>query len=285
MTIQLLRTPGPTEHRTPAQLYEQYEVEKELASRLRKASRIDRRKLYSAAYEELFRRIPHHTQLRKKESSSERAASVALQLQLLRRFLTPDASFLEVGAGGCALSLAVAGMVRRVYALDVSATITRADEVPANFQLILSDGTSIPVPEGSISVAYSNQLMEHLHPDDALEQLGNIYRALAPGGVYVCITPSRLTGPHDISRYFDFVATGFHLKEYTIAELTTLFHKVGFRNINQYTRRRGVYTRMPGTLVRAIEMPVAALPARVRNRIARSSLVRGLLEIRLVARK
>jgi hypothetical protein len=32
--------------------------------------------------------------------------------------------------------------------------------------------------------------MEHLHPEDAFEQLRNIIRALAPGGRYVCITPT-----------------------------------------------------------------------------------------------
>ena len=70
--------------------------------------------------------------------------------------------------------------------------------------------------------------MEHLHPDDAVDQLKNIYNALVNGGKYICITPNRLTGPHDISKYFDNVATGFHLKEYTVTELSGLFREVGF---------------------------------------------------------
>ena len=40
-------------------------------------------------------------------------------------------------------------------------------------------------------------------PEDAVEQLRHLHAALAPGGVYLCITPSRLTGPHDISYLFD----------------------------------------------------------------------------------
>ena len=83
--------------------------------------------------------------------------------------------------------------------------------------VVLSDGVSVEVPAASVTLAYSNQLMEHLHPDDALVQLRNIVRALAPGGLYVR-HPNRLTGPHDISMYFDRVATGFHLKEYTATE-------------------------------------------------------------------
>jgi hypothetical protein len=70
--------------------------------------------------------------------------------------------------------------------------------------------------------------MEHLHPDDALEQLDNIYASLAPSGVYLCRTPNRLNGPHDISKYFDPVATGFHLREYTVSELRQLFMQAGF---------------------------------------------------------
>lgn len=61
--------------------------------------------------------------------------------------------------------------------------------------------------------------MEHLHPDDAYEQLQEIYNALIPGGIYICITPNRLSGPHDVSQYFDSIATGFHPKEYTTVEM------------------------------------------------------------------
>jgi hypothetical protein len=64
-------------------------------------------------------------------------------------------------------------------------------------------------------VAYSYQLMEHLHPGDALEQLVNIYQALKRDSVYCCVTPNRISGPHDISVYFDTVAQGLHLKEYS----------------------------------------------------------------------
>jgi SAM-dependent methyltransferase len=284
MTTPLPRIPKPPD-RTIAQLWEHYQVEKQLAAALRAATRSERRALYSAAYEELFRRVPHHRQLQRKTSQADREAHIAGQLDLLRRFLKPHSSFLEIGAGDCALSLAVAKLVREVYALDVSALITHVDQVPANFHLVLSDGTSIPVPHGSIDVAYSNQLMEHLHPDDALEQLANIYRALAPGGLYVCITPNRLGGPHDISRYYDTVACGFHLKEYTITELRSLFRKVGFRKITQYARYRGTHIALPSPVTRALESGIGLLPDAKRERVARSRPLRRALEIRIAARK
>lgn len=285
MNIQMMRPPGPNERRTPAQLWEQYEIEKEIAAKLRAASKEDRKTLYSKCYEELFQRVPHHSQLTFKASEADRARRVALQLGMLEPFLTPKTTFLEIGAGDCALSFGIADRVKKVYALDVSNEITRTQSVPANFELVLSDGTSIPVPPASIDVAYSNQLMEHLHPDDALQQLTNIYEALSPGGVYICLTPSRLTGPHDISGYFEKVATGLHLKEYTLQELVDIFHQVGFSSIRQCFRKGNTYVRVPSAVARGLERSYERLPAKLRSRTARNGIVRGFLEIRMVARK
>lgn len=284
MTTPALRTPAPP-NRTPDQLWEQYQIEKQLAAKLRNASKVERRRLYSETYDELFRRVPHHGQLTRKVSAAERARSVQLQLGLLGRFVGRDTCFLEIGAGDCALSLHVAKRVRQVYALDVSETITKESRVPANFQLILSDGVSVPVPSSSVTVAYSNQLMEHLHPDDAVEQLANIVRGIAGGGLYVCITPNLLTGPHDISRYFDDTATGFHLKEYTITELRRIFRNAGFRRTAQYARLRHGYFPIPAWLTRVLEGVLGALPPALRARLCRNRLARSLLDIRLVGWK
>lgn len=285
MTVPLLRTPAPTETRTPEQLWEHYLIEKDLATMLRSASKAERGGLYSSVYEELFRRVAHHPQLTNKVSPAQRAQRIGPRMALLRPWLTPQTKFLEVGAGDCALSLALAEHVAHVYAIDVSAAITQTTTRPENFTLALSDGTSIPVPEGQITVAYSNQLMEHLHPEDALDQLTNIYRALAPGGVYICLTPNRLTGPHDISRYFDPVATGFHLKEYTCTELIALFQSVGFRSVQQCLRKGNTYVRVPGPVARCAEWTIERLPPRLQKRASTTRLARGLLEIHLIARK
>jgi SAM-dependent methyltransferase len=274
-----------SEPRTPQQLREHYEIERELANRLRAASKQERRGLYSALYDELFRRVPHHPQLTGKSSPDDRARDVALQMAFLKPLLTKESTFLEVGPGDCSLSFAAAQYVRQVYAVDVSDEITKATTTPGNFQLILSDGCSIAVPGNSVDVAYSYQLMEHLHPDDAFEQLRNIYNALTPGGSYVCITPNRLTGPHDVSRYFDRTATGFHLREYGVSELTTLFGNAGFSNVRVYAGCRGIYKRFPAALMRACERLLSAMPFALRNPIAHSLPFRVLLNCNVVAIK
>lgn len=273
------------EYRTTAQLREHYEIEKELAAKLRNASREERCHLYTSLYNELFQKVPSHPQLAQKSSPRQAATAVASQIKFLGRFLNKESTFLEVGSGDCALSLEAAKRVKQVYAVDVCDEITKGLTQPRNFQLILSDGCGIPVPRGSVDVAYSNQLMEHLHPDDAFEQLQNIYNALSPGGIYICLTPNRLGGPHDISRYFDRVATGFHMKEYTISEINILLKKVGFSKIDAYVGARGTFLRAPLWSLCTFEALLDKIPYSLGVKIARSPPVRLLLGIRLVAIK
>ena len=127
--------------------------------------------------------------------------------------------------------------------------------------------------------------MEHLHPDDAVAQLDGIARALRPGGVYLCVTPNRISGPHDISYYFDDVATGFHLKEYTFAELRALMRAAGFARVTPYLGAGRLHLFYPGFLVRAWEGVMGVLPASLRRRLAPSLPSRLLLGLSLVARK
>jgi SAM-dependent methyltransferase len=272
------------EIRTDEQILEHYLIERELADRLRHASRADRRRLYSDLYDELFRRVPHHPML-KGVSPAQRRREVDLQLRFLKRFLTPTTVFMEIGAGDCALAIRAASIVRRVYAIEVSEQITRDVAPSGNFELILSDGCSIPVAKGSIDVAYSNQLMEHLHPDDAKEQLRNIHSSLAPGGIYLCVTPNRLYGPGDISARFDEFATGFHLLEYTARDIRQLLAGAGFAEVRFYANVRGRFLRFPYGPIAALESVFGALPYSLRKRVADTAPMRSLLGLRIAAIK
>jgi predicted SAM-dependent methyltransferase len=141
------------------------------------------------------------------------------------------------------------------------------------------------VAANSISVAYSNQLMEHLHPDDSYEQLGELYRALQPGGYYICITPNRLAGPHDVSKYFDTVASGFHLQEYTNQELYTLFRDIGFSKIITHMGGKGTYVRCPYFLMVLVEQLLSILPFKLRYTVANWLPIRAILGVIMVAQK
>jgi ubiquinone/menaquinone biosynthesis C-methylase UbiE len=273
------------EMRTPEQIQEHYEIEKKLASKLRESKEEERSYLYTALYDELFRLVPHHPLLTKKADPQMQFLAVSEKMEFLKHLLNSNSIFIEVGAGDCSLSLEVSKYVKKVYAIDVSENITRNKILPQNFKLIISDGVSIPVPEDSVTIAYSNQLMEHLHPDDAFKQLKNIYKVLANGGIYICITPNRLTGPHDISKYFDQISTGFHLKEYTITELSELFRQVGFSQIELYKRLQGNYIKLPLFPIKLCEKIIDKLPFLLKKIIVSTWLFRLLLDIRIVGKK
>jgi len=78
--------------------------------------------------------------------------------------------------------------------------------------------------------------------------VANLVRALAPGGIYLCVTPNRLYGPSDVSGYFYDIATGFHLREYSARELSRLFTEAGFARTHFYVSPHGWHARCAGTL-------------------------------------
>jgi hypothetical protein len=281
----MLRCPPPEETRSPEQLRQHYEVERELADRLRRAPANERIGLYSVLYDELYRRVPLHPRLTRKTDAKLATQAIDESMMLLKRFLKPDSVYLEIGPGDCGLTLHVSNLVKKAYAVEVSKEATKHIHAPANMQLIISDGKSIDVPEGTITIAYSNQVMEHIHPDDAIQQLQNISHAMAPGGAYICATPNRLSGPHDISQYFDESATGMHMKEYTAGELEKLFSDVGFSRVEAYMGVKNKYASWPLRTVTSVENFVADVPFGVRKRIVALPGVRNFLRATLVAFK
>src|SRR5437868_6163149 len=241
----LVIPPKRGETRAEERLAAHYRVERKLADRIRAAATPEeRRRVFSTMYEELFREVPDHPRLLAREKlADERASDLEYDLAQLKPYLKPGCTFLEIGAGDCALSARVARDAGQVYAVEICDQ-TRAP-LPANVSLVISDGRTIDVPEGSVDVAFSDQLMEHLHPEDAAVQLANIQRALKPGGAYVCITPNKLYGPSDISAYFDDEARGFHLREYTLREVRRIFAEAGFPTTHAYAGARGWGMRVP----------------------------------------
>jgi ubiquinone/menaquinone biosynthesis C-methylase UbiE len=196
--------------------------------------------LYGEVYDEYAVQFPESLPI----DDSQVKRTTQFEKAFLSRFLTPSTVMAEVGPGRCHLAFAVAPLVKKIYAVDVASGTANEAGRPTNFELKLTDGIRMPFDSDSIDLVCSNQLMEHLHPDDATEQLREIYRVLRPGGSYICVTPSRINGPHDCSAYFDdlpcpieqgfYTATGLHLKEYNTSELLTVFNSVGFKRVQTW---------------------------------------------------
>ncbi|MBN9509734.1 MAG: class I SAM-dependent methyltransferase [Alphaproteobacteria bacterium] len=253
------------EPRSVERLRAHYELEAALAARLRNAPGAERPVLYQQLYDTLFSSLPDHPQNTKSRAAD--SDRIARQRALLRPLLPGRGSFLEIGCGDAALSFAVAPHCAAAYGVDVTDRLIDPARAPANFRFVPTAGTALDLPARSIDLAYSNQLMEHLHPDDAAAQLREIHRVLRPGGAYLCRTPSRLTGPHDISVYFAYEAQGFHLREYDYRSLAALFRAAGFRRMHAIVGARQMRLRLPVGAMAACEAAIAALPAPLRRRV------------------
>jgi len=84
----------------------------------------------------------------------------------------------------------------------------------------------------SYDVLLSDQVIEHMHPDDVLEHFKGAFSILKTGGRYIFSTPHIFTGPHDVSKVFGSpTAIAMHLKEYTFKELSSIAKQAGFKNV------------------------------------------------------
>jgi SAM-dependent methyltransferase len=270
------------ETRSPEELVVHYNLERKLSDRLRSAPEIERRRLYSQVYNEIFN-MPDHPMLNRKNQSNLTDS----QFLILEPYLNGDSIFLEIGPGDCSLSLKIAQHVNRVYAVDVSHEIAASSQrLPNNFELVITDGINIPIKESSVDVAYCSSLIEHLHPDDVAAHLDQIHTILKPGGVFICSTCNRLDGPHDVSRWFDDVPMGFHLREYTHSELGLLFRNAGFSWTKKHFRFASRSFSVPLSAVTPIEKIVDVIPRSPRLlMVLHFPLLHKLLYIRIVAGK
>lgn len=275
----------PDEDRPEEQIREHYELEKLLASRLRNATQEERLLLYGDVYNELYSRLPHHPRHRRSQSPEQIAAHVESQLEILRPFLKEDMAVLEVGSGACHTLRAVASQVRRAIGVEVAVDAINLEGIPSNLELVQFDGINIPLPMESVDLVYSMAVMEHLHPDDAIDQLRSIYKVLKPGGLYVLYTPHRYRGPGDVSKYFDDVATGFHLKEWTCRQLKHAMTGSGFTKVHDIVRFKGRNRLIPVELVIPLELVIGILPAAQRRCITKHWAVSRLLDIRMAGWK
>lgn len=248
-------------------LRRQYEVERELAERLRSASGAERWRLYGPVYEEFFRRVPDQPQLAQKADPGARDALARLQLHLLERFLEGVETFLEVGSGDGSLVRRLAPRVRRVFAVEASRTVLAGEEVPPNLRLLQAASARIDLPSNSVDLAFTCHFVEHLHPDDLADHLAEIRRVLRPEAPYVCVTPNRLLGPHDASKHFSEVPQGLHLTEYGYRELARALGRAGFRRVRALRGIGRPATCWPLLPYATAEALLDRLPPAVRRRL------------------
>ncbi|MEQ1749538.1 MAG: methyltransferase domain-containing protein [Prosthecobacter sp.] len=257
------------------QLRQHFEVERELATRLRDSTREERVTLVSELYSELYKRVPQHPRTLRTGDKEASLRSVASQLRLLKPFLIPGVSLAEFGAGSGALAKSVARdfPVSRVVALEVCEQTGADVDLPEKFRWQHYDGLSAPLNQQSIDVAFSYQVLEHMHPDDVPVHLSEVARILKDNGVYVLSTPHEASGPHDVSRYFGLQLQTFHLREWSYRAIEKALFEAGFKKVQLYWR--GKVRTSHGfihSLILALESFLALLPRAATVHLARKCL-------------
>lgn len=235
--------------RTFEQVRRHYEVESSIAMKLKKANREERKKLFPVMYDELFTKVPDHPRSKTRKAVDEIQASNKKKLELVKDYVNDSSVFVEFGPGDCHFAFEVCNHAKKAFAVDISDQRAEKLHVPANFKLIIYDGFNLDIESDSVDVVFSDQFIEHLHPEDVEDHFRLVKRILRSGGSYIFRTPHAFFGPHDISKYFSDEPEGFHLKEWTYSEVEEILKLVnftswdGFWRINRKLNKK--YVRIP----------------------------------------
>lgn len=157
---------------------------------------------------------------------SERARLYETTLTRLDRAflarLPAAARVLDIGAGNGRFARAAAA--RRVVALEISgqaiAVMRAAPSACGPPAIVQASGLRLPFGAESFDVVVSQDLIEHLHPDQLQPHLSEVHRVLMPAGRYLLHTPSGLQAS---------TSFGLHLREYRLRDLRRAAQACGFR--------------------------------------------------------
>ena len=273
-----LKYPLP-EDRTYEQIKNHYEVEKAIAERLKNSSREGRKQIYKNMYDELFGKVPDHPRLVYRDDKKNIQEASAKTFEIIEKFVDENTIFAEFAPGDCNFAYFACGRVKQVYAIDISRQSSGTREEPENFSLIIYNGYDLDMPDGSVDVVFSDQLIEHLHPEDVEYHFDLVKRILRKGGIYIFRTPHAYFGPWDISRYFSDEPEGFHLKEWTYNNLEEIITKLGYSNVYGYKKIGQRFVILLPLYLKIMEKLLAILPIKMRRRISRPFLPMKLIVV------
>ena len=164
-----------------------------------------------------------------------------LDLLASQRVQGIDGGVFELGFGAGIFLQAASEAGHRVGGLEVSSQLFEESKskLPESCHrnLWLGDFCSIDFCEqqSSYSLAYWNDVFEHVPVDEISDYLQKLCGLLKPGGKLVTITPNWHMRPSDVTVLLKpqrTEAIGFHLKEYTLGEVRGLLLNAGFQSVH-----------------------------------------------------
>lgn len=238
----------------------QYECEKDIAFKLLNSKKEERKKLYSSIYSAFGKKFP---------DAFFSAIHTQREVNQIKKFIDKESRFLEIGTGLGSFTREISKHVKNVFSIDVVDGTKGSLLNIKNINQSLFSGLEADLPDNYFDVAYSNQVFEHLHPEDADSHLEIVNKALKEGRIYIMITPHRFCGPHDVSKYFDRIASGLHLREYTYQELLKISKDNNYSNCYTYYQRNKYSIKVNKFFVILFEKTISILPHRFRKIISR----------------
>jgi 2-polyprenyl-3-methyl-5-hydroxy-6-metoxy-1,4-benzoquinol methylase len=278
---------------SPSQV-DQVKLGSDIAHKLMHLSDDERRAYYGDAYDQIFAAA---LATRGDDVMDQRFGADAYMVGHLERLSQPGDTVLEVGCGCGYLALEMARIGRRVIAADVSSVALEtarrhaaARRLDIDFRLL--GGIGLDLPDESVDLAYSVEVVEHLHERDVPLHLAEVFRVLRPGGFYWLLTPNALQGRNMEERFgvhhhehAEDEPADVHLKEWTYTELAPLLRRAGFESLASPWRVRHAQSLPP--LPVAAKVAVEWLIERAGHRAVRSALLQlgGCLHTTFIARK
>ena len=247
-----------------------------LADPLRTAVAEDRPAAFRQVYDAILSGI---LERRGEDAKSLRLGANDKIARFVRAAAGPGLEVLEIGCTFGATAQVVARGQRRLVAVDAAPvaveTARRLAGDRPELQFDVMDATRLEFGDASFDLAYSIDLVEHLHPDDVSRHLREVHRVLRPRGRYIVKTPSVLTGPHEGE---DPGTQGFlHFQEFRFGTLLPLLRQAGFDRFRAPAFSMRFSCRIPGPsfypaeanrLAERIAL-LAPLQSKVSERIAR----------------
>lgn len=217
------------------------ELEGVLTDRLIASPAAERASMFEEAYTELYSKLPWL-------ASTGFSGGLEPWLMLMR----PGAKVYEVGSGNGALARLLAKNGFNVTATEITEKRGHGETAaePEGMHWQLTDGVHLDKFEEPESYDYviSNQVAEHLHPEDILTHFRTARLLLKPEGSYIARTPHRRHGPQDLTRVFKLKNPVFmHLHEFTYREFDSICTECGYSrvraivNLGPVSRKLGLY--------------------------------------------
>lgn len=151
----------------------------------------------------------------------------ALCRRFFQRFISTNATVLEVGAGYCEFINNI--QAKHKLALDLNPDTARY--AAPGVQVIQSSSTDMSaISSGLIDIAFASNFFEHITRDDILSTMREVARVLKPNGRFLILQPNIRYCWRDFWMFFDHITP---LDQYSLTEALEMS---GFRPVRTIVR-------------------------------------------------